>query len=381
MNFVLALTLLNSMNVRGVRVVLTLYAISLGAQPFTIGVLAATFGIFPVLVSWLTGRLVDRFGSRWLLMFGAAVAGGGILLPCFIAGLPMVFVAAALGGLAGATYQVALQNLVGQISKPEDRAKNFSNFSLAGAIAAFLGPVLVGVCIDHLGYTYSFVAIMLPALACVVMLALRGHALPGGSLTGVAASAAPSTLRDPGVWRVMVISSLAQCGMDIYTFYLPVYGHDAGLSASVIGMLLSLYAAASFVVRLAMPRLLASGNEESVLTATFYLSAVSFMLLPFFENVVLLAVISFAFGLGVGGATPLTMMLMYKLTEGGRSGEAMGLRLAADNFARLTGPLLFGALASALGLGAVFWGNALMLGWGGWLSRAQPVAAPVKDVP
>jgi hypothetical protein len=33
--------------------------------------------------------------------------------------------------------------------------------------------------------------------------------------------------------------------------------------------------------------------------------------------------------------------------------------------------VLFGSIGSAFGLPAVFWGNALMLGAGGWLSRSR----------
>ena len=43
----------------------------------------------------------------------------------------------------------------------------------------------------------------------------------------------------------------------------------------------------------------------------------------------------------------------------------MGLRLTADNVMRLVGPVLFGLIASAIGMPAVFWINALMLGAGG----------------
>ena len=105
----LLLTLLNAVSTRAARVVLALYALSLGAQPVTVGVLAAAFSAVPMVLSWQAGRLADRFGSRWLLIVGAAGGGLGMLVPYFVAGLHAVFIAAALIGASSAIYVVSLQ--------------------------------------------------------------------------------------------------------------------------------------------------------------------------------------------------------------------------------------------------------------------------------
>ena len=96
----LALAFFNMTGVRASRVLAVLYAIKLGAQPFTIGALAATFAIFPLLLSWPAGRIVDRYGPRTPLLLGALGSGVGMLLPCFWPSLTAVFIAAALSGIA-----------------------------------------------------------------------------------------------------------------------------------------------------------------------------------------------------------------------------------------------------------------------------------------
>ncbi|MBA4423170.1 MAG: MFS transporter, partial [Syntrophus sp. (in: bacteria)] len=68
--FTFSLVLFNMTSVQAGRVLLALYALKLGAQPFAVGILAATFSVLPMLLSWQVGKLSDRFGSRWLLMFG-----------------------------------------------------------------------------------------------------------------------------------------------------------------------------------------------------------------------------------------------------------------------------------------------------------------------
>ena len=373
--FAFALTFFNMTGVRAGRVLLALYALKLGAQPFAVGVLAATFSAFPMALSWQIGRLSDRFGSRWLLMFGAAGGACGMLVPYFVPGLPALYVAAAMNGLSFAFYNVSIQNLVGLLSDAENRTQNFSNYTLVISVTSFLGPLLCGFAIDRAGFAVTCVYIALLSLVPLVMLALRGSVLPGGSRHEKKPGGIREALAVPGIWRVLATCSLVQAGIDLFQFYMPIYGHAMNLSASAIGIVLAMFSAAAFVVRLVMPRLLAWRSSETVLAYALYIGAVSFLLLPFFKSVVALALISFMFGLGMGCGQPITMMLTYSCSAEGRSGEALGLRLTINHLTRVIGPVLFGSIGSVFGLLAVFWVNGLLLASGGAVTRPGRDAA------
>src|SRR5687767_12120982 len=97
--FVFALGVLNGVIPGASRVVLALYALELGAQPITVGVLGATFSVLPMLLSVPAGKLADRYGARRLLMFVGAAGALGLLAPYFFPGLSAIFVAAALAGM------------------------------------------------------------------------------------------------------------------------------------------------------------------------------------------------------------------------------------------------------------------------------------------
>ena len=351
-------------SVRTGRVLLTLYAIKLGAEPLFIGMLAAGFSVIPVLFSWAAGRWSDRFGARWLLLVGVGGASSGMLLPWFAPSLPAVLAAGVLSGLSMSFCNVSLQNLVGVLSPPDERANNFSNYTLANSLSSFTGPMIAGFSIDHLGLGNTCLIVVALAALPMAMLALRGSTLPRGSGEARPGGGPWHALRAPGVWRVLAMSSVGQTGTDLFQFYMPVYAHDAGLSASAIGVVLAAYSAASFMVRYWLPRLTARSGEQKVLAYAFALSALGVLLVPFFKSVAVLVLVSFLIGLGQGCTGPVTMMLMFSNSAEGRSGEALGLRLTADNLTRLTGPILFGMVASAAGLAAVFWLNAAMLGSG-----------------
>ena len=363
--FSFVLTFFNMTGVRAGRVLLALYALQLGAQPFAVGVLAAAFSVFPMVLSWQIGKLSDRFGSRWLLAFGAAGGGCGMLVPYFVPGLPALYVAAAMNGLSFAFYNVSIQNLVGLSSSAQTRTKNFSNYTLVISVTSFLGPLLCGFAIDQAGFAVTCVYIALLSLVPLAMLIIRGGVLPGGSRPEKSPGGLREALAVPGIWRVLAMCSVVQAGIDLFQFYMPIYGHAVNLSASAIGVVLSMFSAAAFVVRLAMPRLLAWRSEETVLAYALYIGAASFLLMPFFKSAAVLALISFMFGLGMGCGQPITMMLTYSRSAAGRSGEALGLRLTINHLTRVIGPVLFGAIGSVFGLLAVFWVNGLLLASGG----------------
>ena len=365
----LALAFFNMTGVRASRVLGVLYAIKLGAQPFTIGALAATFALFPLLLSWPAGRIVDRYGPRTPLLLGALGSAVGMLLPCFWASLAAVFIAAALSGIATTFYSIALQNMVGVFSTAENRARNYSNYAMAISTAASAGPLLAGFSFDSVGPAIAFFLGALCFTVPAALLALWGGILPRAK----PGTAPPMNVRDtithPGVWPVLVASSLAQTGLDIFQFYIPVYGHGHGLSSSAIGIVIAMCAVGGFAARVILPSWIAWRNEETVLAHALVLSGLSFVLVPFVITAPALSAIAFVFGFGLNVTQPISLMIMYARSPEGRSGEALGVRFAADNATKLVGPVIFGAIAAVLGVAPLFWINAAMLVGGGVLMR------------
>jgi predicted MFS family arabinose efflux permease len=371
--FTFALVLFNMTSVQAGRVLLALYALKLGAQPFAVGILAATFSVLPMLLSWQVGKISDRFGSRWPLTFGAAGGACGMLVPYYIPGLPALYMAAVMNGLSFAFYAVSLQNLVGLLSEPNHRALNFSNFSLIVSFTTFFGPLFAGFSIDHSGPALACLYLAAISLVPVLMLAIWGGHLPRGSRDAPPAGSFREMLTGSGLWKVLVTSSLVVTGIALFQFYIPIYGYGIGLSASTIGVVLAMFSAAAFVVRLIMPRLITWLSEGTVLAYAFFLGAASLMLVPFFKSAVVLSLLSFAFGLGMGCGQPITMMLTFSTSAEGHSGEVLGLRITTNHLARMIGPIVFGAIGSAFGIFPTFWINALMLVSGGALTLPRKI--------
>ena len=369
LRLVFALVSFHTTCIRASRVLVTLYALKLGAAPLTIGMLAATFAVFPVLLSWQAGKLTDRYGSRWLMLSAAAIGSCGMILPFFVPELFAVFIAAAMTGLAMTFYNLSLQNLVGRLSTLANRAQNYSNYSLFISVANMVGPLLVGILIDRSGHEVAFLCVSLLLVVPIVLLGIFGGVLPRGQRQPGSTGSILDTLSNPRIWSVIAASSVAQTGLELFQVYMPVYGNSLGLSASAIGTIVALSAAGGFVSRIFLARLIAWSSEEKVLAYALLIGAISFAGVPLCQSAAMLGVLAMLFGFGLNSSQPIVMTLMYSRSPEGRSGETLGLRFALDNGVRLAAPVLFGAVATALGLLAVFWINALMLGAGGVIAH------------
>src|SRR6185436_12282487 len=120
-------------------------------------------------------------------------------------------------------------------------------------------------------------------------------------------------------------SGILSSAWDLFQFYFPVYGHSVGLSASAIGVVLGVFALATFTIRVVLPQLARRYGEAQILSSSIFVAAFAFMLFPFFSNAYVLGGIAFLLGLGVGCGQPMSMSLIYALAPRGRAAESAGL--------------------------------------------------------
>jgi MFS family permease len=176
--FVVMVTVLNHIAFKGSKVLISLFAIELGANPFMIGILFATYSVFPVFLSVYAGKVSDRIGFRLPMLFGACGLMAGLLLPFFSPNLATLFVSATLIGMCYIFYIVSVQHLIGCFGEGAARTRYYSLFSIGIGLTALLGPTTAGFGIDGIGHrsTYLMLAV-LPALPVLALL-FRPSLLP-----------------------------------------------------------------------------------------------------------------------------------------------------------------------------------------------------------
>jgi MFS family permease len=348
----------------GSKIVVSLYALQLGASQTTIGMLAALYAIAPLVIGVYSGRIADTRGTRWPLIGGAAVVGAGMLVGAFASGIAALVATAVLAGAGFMVFNVAIQTLTGGLGSVEDRAKNFSLLSIGYSISTFIGPVSAGFAIDHFGHKGAFLMLALFNVApfiCILM--TRRFDFVGGKKAAAddTERSALALLRIRAVRSVVIISGLIVSSTDLFAFYLPVYAHSLKMSASLTGIVLGVYAIAGFITRFAMPALLRRWRAERVMFGCLLFAAAAFAVFPLSTQLYFMLVVAFCLGLGLGCGQPLSMTLAFNRSPEGRAGEVTGLRLSANNLARVVIPVVCGALGGAFGAAPVFLLNAVSL--------------------
>lgn len=373
---VIVLGVVNHSVLAGSRVVVSLDALAMGATAWTVGVLLALYAFLPMLLAVAAGRLSDRVGARPPMIMGTVAIIVGAVLPFALSGLGSLFVCATLVGAGFMIFQVAAQNATGELGEPAERAKNFSLLALGYSVSGFIGPLVAGFAIDHSGFPATFALFAALSLVPYVVLASGRLALPGRDPANAGAQhgGVRVLLRHRTLRRVFAINALLAVGWDLHTIFVPIYGAQLGLSASAIGAVLSAFAAATFIVRFAMPAIARRVGEHRVLTGALLIAGLAYLAFPFAQGVFTLLAISFFLGLGLGSGQPMVMALLHTHAPPGRMGEAAGVRMSLVQSIAVAVPLVFGALGTSIGLAPVLWSVGACLATGGiWSRRARSV--------
>jgi predicted MFS family arabinose efflux permease len=367
------LGILSSIALRGSKILVTIEALDFSASSAAIGVLAALYAALPLLVAVYAGKISDRVGYRLPIAWGAVGMALALIVPAIMPGMPSLFACTALLGLTHIFHHVAMHNAVGAFGGGNDRTKNFGTYALGQSIAAFIGPSLAGFSIDHAGHRMTFIGLAIVSLLPALLVAVRAIKMPPHAprREETAKGNAFDLLRMPAMRRTLIMGGATLTAIELFSFYFPVYGKAIGLSASWIGIIMSINAAAGFVVRLVMHRLALRYTEIVLLTASLFIAGACYIFIPLASDIVLLSALSFVLGFGLGSAQPLTIIITYNQAPAGRSGEALGLRLTVNKITQIGVPLVFGSMSAALGVLPVFWAAAAFLIGGGLISTVS----------
>jgi MFS family permease len=369
---VVMISALSQVGFSGSRVAMSLHALQLTANQFAIGVVIALYSLAPVLLSIVIGRFADRVPPKLPIMLGSAVMTAALILPPLFSGLPVLCATAFVLGLAHQVFSIPLEAIVGGIDGAKNRARNYALITMGWSAANFFGPLIAGFTIDYVGQLQVYLVLAVLTVVPIPVLLARPNLLPGAAAAHTEAAKRGSVLglwRMPSVQMTIIAAGVVGSAQDLFQFYLPIYGHSLGLSASAIGTILGLMSAAAFVIRGILPFLVRRLKEPTILISAMFVAALAFTLLPFFGNPYALGAVAFLLGLGVGCAQPMTMSLLYVLTPTGRIAEAFGLQKTVRNGTHVVVPIVFGSLGAAFGVTAVFLSNAAILLTSGLLMR------------
>ena len=359
--FIVFLTLLFQIALKGNILLVSLYSLYLQASPIFLGVIIASGSLFPMFLASIVGRLSDRISLNWLLTVGMIGSGLSLTAIYFLeANLWLLLAIQLLFGLFQIITVVSSQNLVGALSAKENRTKNYGAYTLSVSIANFIGPLLVGFIIDWIDYTLAYLILGLFALTPGILflfIPIKGTATEKQLADN---SSFLKLLLHKDLRSIFITSGVILTAVGLFEFYFPIYANSIGLSASTIGVLVGINALAFIISRLFMNPLQKRFTPEQILGGCLLIASIAFFLLPFFKAVPILAMISFLMGLGLGCCQPLSIVMAYNASPDGHTGEVLGIRLTVNKAVQFAVPIVFGSI-SFIGIFPIFWLNTTLL--------------------
>lgn len=404
--FLLPLILINltgHMALSGGRVTGSLYILQSGHAEYLVGVFMALFSIISVLTALSIGRWVDRVGSTRVMRLGIGLVLVGAWMPVIYLSLPTLLLTALTIGFGFNVLSVASQHTVGHLvanATPTERLANFGWFALGHSASSTFGPFIAGILIDAMGFRASFAALALFACVAAWLVVTRARDLPRPEAAPVSALEQELAVNEDGearevpqkprvfdllatpeMRRIYWVNMVMSASWDLFIVMLPVLGHRMGYSASVIGLVFSLFAVGTFAARAAMPWLSRRANEWQILRASLAVVTLVFMALPWAGVAPSLMALGLLFGCAVGMSQPNMLSLLHAASPAGRGGEAVGLRSVLSNSCSVAVPLAFGAAVVPFGIsallvsGGVIFASAIPSAHQGVQARATALAA------
>jgi MFS family permease len=234
MRYLLASTFLVSLAMGMVGLALPLYAKDLGASYTEIGLLGVAFVVFGILVSVPSGRLADRYGRKPFILLSLFSTSCVFVLYSYAGAVIWLLALRLVQGMTEMPLWINAQAAVADLTAPAIRGKAIGAYGTSWGSGFAVGPLLGGLLYKSVGPTLTF--LLGAAVAFTSAAVMMGSILPKPEI---------------GVEKVRLKSLLPACYVGliymgvvavIFTLF-PAYAKDMGMSASQIGVLLTLFAA------------------------------------------------------------------------------------------------------------------------------------------
>lgn len=363
------MSLLAHVTLSGGRVASSLFVLQGGYSEFIAGLTYGLYGLMPAILALHIGKLVDRVGARRIMRLSLIIMVLGLALPALYLSLLSVFLCAAFGGLGFGGFilsaHVAISNI--KVEQASDKTSMFAWLQMGTAVSAVAGPSMTGLIIDK--HNFSIAYICLTAIVFGGLLMAYLSTIPenlNNKKENNDSKLIKEVINDKTLLRIYLLSMAVYIAWDCFAFMIPVLGTEKGYSASSIGLILSFFAAGTFIVRALQTWLSRISTEWKTLRLAYALSAIVFFLLSIADQMIFLYALSLVFGIAAGVGHPNILNLLLAYVSSDKSGEASGLRLMTGNLAGLIGTTACGAATALTGVAPVFLGIAAIMGISSW---------------
>jgi MFS family permease len=352
------------------RPMITYRAIELDANAAQVGLIAALYALFPVILALQFGSWVGKLGEAKFIIFGTVAMMATSVALVFANSLVTLGIATASAGLAHLACMVGGQSMVALRAPRERYDKYFGFYTFSASVGHLIGPVIASIVAGSDGTLPKstsnafLLATFLTIIALVPVIRWRNErpTVVGKENSEGTFKAAINLAKRPGIMAAIYISLAISSVADVLVVFLPLFGTENNFSPYAIGAILAIRAGTTMLSRLFLGRLSDRFSTFQLLWWSTIISLVCCVAMAFAHTPVTLGAIVFIAGFSLGVGQPLTMSLVSQKTESSERALAVSARLMGNRFGQFLVPAAAGTIAAASGAGAVFIALAILLG-------------------
>ncbi|MEW2139996.1 MFS transporter [Streptomyces sp. NPDC005409] len=364
---------------------MTLYlTVERGYSASFAGLVVALHGLGGVISSLAAGVMTDRLGRRPTLMAAQVSTAFSVALLGFMEHPAAIASVALLVGMTSNASRPAVQAMMADIVRPEDRVRAFAlnywainlGFAVSATVAGFVAQY---------SYLAGFLGEAALTLVCAVLVYVK---LPEsrpekGDAAQVAAEAEVSlgtVLRDGRYMGVVGLSFLIALIFMQGSFGLPLAMGSAGFSAGDYGLVIAVNGILIVLLQIPVTRFIEHRDPKKLLVLSALLAGYGFGLTAFGGSLGILTLTVCVWTLAEIVNSPTQMSLVVRLSPLHGRGRYQGMYTMSWAVASLVAPLLAGTVIDHFGAGWL-WGTTAVLGTvagaGYWLLMRNLAQEPV----
>lgn len=326
-----------------------------------LGGTAAVAGLFlgfltysSALTAPLTGTLVDRLGSRRILIVSSLAITVFSLAYAVIPNYPLMLVLVVVHGLFWSGLLSASSTYATSLVPPARRAEGMGYWGLSTVLAVSVAPTIGLWVYSHGGW----MAMCLEAAGLNLLMAFIAWRLPSDRTSGAPHAMSVRTLLE---WRVLVVSAtlfMYSFGYGGLTSFIALYT-DAN-DVTPRALYFTLFSLTIVFTRPFVGRFADRAGYRLVFLPSVALVVLAFALLAIGGSRPLLIASAVLFGTGFGSAYPAFLGHVLKFVDENRRGAAFGSIIGMFDTGIGTGSIAMGWIVEHLGYRAA-WGTATAL--------------------
>ncbi|MFK0116670.1 MDR family MFS transporter [Streptomyces sp. NPDC090994] len=350
------------------------------------GLVASLHGLGGVISSLAGGVMADRLGRRPTLLVAQTSTAASVALLGFVRDPVAIAAVAFLVGAASNASRPAVQAMMADIVRPEDRVRAFSLNYWAINLGFAVSSMAAGF-IAEFSYLAGFLIEAGMTLVCAVVVFLKvpeSRPKVRAATTDEVPVSLGTVLRDGRFMSVVGLSFLVALIFQQGSVGLPVAMGDAGFSAADYGLAIAVNGLLIVVLQIPVTRFIEHRDPRRLLIVSSLLAGYGFGLTAFAGSVGVFALTVCVWTLAEIVNAPTQTGLVVQLSPARGRGRYQGMYSMSWSVAALVAPLMSGFVIDRYGA-AWLWGVCAVIGtvaavgYGVLMRRLSATASTVTD--